>query len=81
LSIKEFVTIVRKNPQKLLMAAKKLLIWIWMIKRMSVINYSQATKQQLYEIAINENNRMVERYSAVRELQKRKLKRRRGIRI
>jgi hypothetical protein len=45
------------------------------------MNFSKATKQQLYEIATNENNRMAERYSAVRELQKRKLKRRRGIRI
>jgi hypothetical protein len=38
----------------------------------TVVEFRQATKQQLYEIAMNENNRMAERYAAVRELQRRR---------
>lgn len=41
---------------------------------MSEINFTQATKEQLYEIATNETYRMIERYEAVRELQSRKSK-------
>jgi hypothetical protein len=37
-----------------------------------MVNFSQATKQQLYEIAMNENNRMAERYAAAHELQRRR---------
>jgi hypothetical protein len=36
------------------------------------MNFSQATNQQLYEIAINEKNRMAERYAAAHELQNRR---------
>jgi hypothetical protein len=36
------------------------------------IDFSKATKIQLYEIATNENYRLIERYAAVRELQRRK---------
>lgn len=36
------------------------------------MDYSKATNQQLYEIAINESLRMIDRYEAVREFQKRK---------
>jgi hypothetical protein len=46
-----------------------------------LINFSQAKSQQLYEIATNEKNRMIDRYVAVRELQVRRSKKRRGIRI
>jgi hypothetical protein len=35
---------------------------------------SKATKQQLYQIAINENKRLKVRYAAARELQKRRVK-------
>jgi hypothetical protein len=38
------------------------------------MNLSQATNQQLYEIARDENNKLIDRYAAVRELQKRKVK-------
>jgi hypothetical protein len=38
------------------------------------MDLTKATKQQLYEIATNENNRMKDRYKAVKELQKRKAK-------
>jgi hypothetical protein len=38
----------------------------------TVVDFRQATKQQLYEIAMNENNRMAERYAAAHELQRRR---------
>ncbi|SMQ75900.1 hypothetical protein SAMN05444673_2557 [Bacillus sp. OV166] len=38
------------------------------------MDYSTATKKQLYEIALDENNRLVERYAAVKELQRRRMK-------
>jgi hypothetical protein len=38
----------------------------------TVVDFRQATKQQLYEIAMNENNRMAERYAAALELQRRR---------
>jgi hypothetical protein len=34
---------------------------------------SLATNKQLYEIATNENNRLIERYEAVKELQRRRI--------
>lgn len=36
------------------------------------MNLSKATNQELYQIAMNESNRMGERYEAARELQRRK---------
>jgi hypothetical protein len=36
------------------------------------MEFSKATKQQLYEIATNEKYRMVERYAAAHELQRRR---------
>jgi hypothetical protein len=36
------------------------------------IDFSKATKIQLYEMAANENYRLIERYAAARELQRRK---------
>lgn len=36
------------------------------------MDYSKASKEQLYEIAMNENYRLLERYSAARELQRRR---------
>jgi hypothetical protein len=36
------------------------------------IDLSKASKIQLYEIAINETNRLVERYEAAKELQRRR---------
>ncbi|MEH7503271.1 hypothetical protein V7152_14880 [Neobacillus drentensis] len=38
------------------------------------MDLSKATKQQIYEIATNESNRLKDRYVAVKELQKRKAK-------
>jgi hypothetical protein len=38
----------------------------------AMVNFSQATKQQLYEIAMNEKYRMAERYAAAKELQRRR---------
>jgi hypothetical protein len=38
------------------------------------MDISKATSQQLYEIATNENNRLIDRYKAARELQKRKVR-------
>lgn len=38
------------------------------------MDLSKATDDQLYEIANNENNRMKDRYAAVKELQKRRAK-------
>jgi hypothetical protein len=38
------------------------------------MNLSNATNQQLYEIATNSDYRMIERYAAVKELQRRKVK-------
>jgi hypothetical protein len=40
------------------------------------MDLKKATNQQLYEIANNENYRLIERYAAARELQKRKVKKR-----
>jgi hypothetical protein len=45
------------------------------------MDFSQATKQQLYEIATNEQYRMIERYAAAKELQKRRKNKRGGIKI
>lgn len=36
------------------------------------MNLNQATNQQLYEIATNESYRLKDRYSAVKEMQKRR---------
>jgi hypothetical protein len=36
------------------------------------MDLSKATKQQLYEIATNDNNRMSDRYAAAREMQRRR---------
>jgi hypothetical protein len=38
------------------------------------MDLSKATKQQLYEIAKNEKYRLIERYAAARELQRRREK-------
>ncbi|MDV2683763.1 hypothetical protein RYX56_05500 [Alkalihalophilus lindianensis] len=37
------------------------------------MDYSKATNQQLYEIALDQGARMTERYTAAKELQERKL--------
>lgn len=36
------------------------------------IDLSKATKQQLYEIATNDSNRMKDRYAAAKELQEKR---------
>lgn len=38
------------------------------------MDFSNATNDQLYEIAKNENLRLIDRYSAARELQRRREK-------
>lgn len=38
------------------------------------MNLSQATNQQLYQIATDESARLIDRYAAARELQERKKK-------
>jgi hypothetical protein len=38
------------------------------------MDYSKATKQQLYEIAFDDKARLIDRYAATNELQKRKVK-------
>lgn len=38
------------------------------------IDLTKATKQQLYEIATNDSNRLIDRYAAARELQERREK-------
>jgi hypothetical protein len=38
------------------------------------MNLKKATNEQLYEIARNENYRLIERYAVARELQRRKVK-------
>lgn len=40
-----------------------------------VMNLSKMTDQQLYKIAMNESNRMKDRYEAAKELQERRKKR------
>jgi hypothetical protein len=35
-------------------------------------DYSNATNQELYEIATNDTNRLVDRYEAAKELQRRR---------
>jgi hypothetical protein len=37
-----------------------------------MVDYSNATNQELYEIATNDTNRMVDRYEAAKELQRRR---------
>jgi hypothetical protein len=37
-----------------------------------MVDFIKATNQQLYEIATNEDYRLIERYAAARELQRRK---------
>jgi hypothetical protein len=37
-----------------------------------MVDFLKATNQQLYEIATNEENRLIERYAAARELQRRR---------
>jgi hypothetical protein len=37
-----------------------------------MVDFIKATNQQLYEIATNEENRLIERYEAARELQRRR---------
>jgi hypothetical protein len=43
------------------------------------MDFTKATNQQLYEIAKNENYRLMERYAAARELQKRKIAKKRQV--
>ncbi len=38
------------------------------------MDFSNMTEQQLYEIAMNESNRMKDRYAAAKELQERRKK-------
>jgi hypothetical protein len=38
----------------------------------TMADYSNATNQELYEIATNDTNRLVDRYKAAKELQRRK---------
>jgi hypothetical protein len=38
-----------------------------------MVDFIRATNQQLYEIATNEENRLIERYAAARELQRRRM--------
>jgi hypothetical protein len=37
-----------------------------------MVDYSNATNQELYEIATNDTNRLVDRYEAAKELQRRR---------
>jgi hypothetical protein len=37
-----------------------------------MVDYSNATNQELYEIATNDTNRLVDRYKAAKELQRRR---------
>jgi hypothetical protein len=37
-----------------------------------MVDFLKATNQQLYDIATNEENRLIERYAATRELQRRR---------
>jgi hypothetical protein len=41
-------------------------------KGIAMVDFTQATNQQLYEIAMNEKYRMAERYAAAHELQRRR---------
>jgi uncharacterized phage protein (TIGR01671 family) len=40
--------------------------------RIAMVDYLKATNQELFEIVINEGNRMVDRYEAAKELQRRR---------